>query len=117
MTQAKCFSAQDSPIQPPCGNAGAIEFKQLFEFKSGCFADSDELLRSIAAAMAQDFVEGAKKFGAVRNEDDGAAAVLEDVPNTAQGFAIVGKMLDDIEANHGIEGLSGGKEFTDMPST
>ena len=103
MAEAEGGSAQNLAVEPPGDNAGAIEFQQLFGLKASGMADLKELVLGIAAAMPQYFVQRAEKFGAIGDQDDGAAAFFQRIPDVAQGLVVVGEMLDDIETDYGIE--------------
>ena len=68
-----------------------------------------ELLFRVAAAMPEHFVERAEKSRATGNQHDGHAAFFEEIMDVAQSAEIVGKMLQDIEEDYGIEWRLGGE--------
>ena len=53
--------------------------------------------------MPQDLVQGAVQFGTARDQNDGAAIFLEHVVNVSQGPEVIRQMLNDVQANYGVE--------------
>src|SRR5438309_1240767 len=99
----RCTSPE--PGDPPSRHAGQVEVLEMTEAEPSRLELLRQLRGDVPAEVSQRFVEGAVQRSQRRHQEDEPSAGLEQVVHRTQRRAVVLDVLQDVQADDGIEPL------------
>src|SRR5207244_847400 len=98
-------AAQHATGDPPSRHAGQVEVLEMTEAEPSRLELLRQLSGDVPAEVSQRFVEGAVQRSQRRHQEDEPSAGLEQVVHRTQRRAVVLDVLQDVQADDGIEPL------------
>ena len=100
------FSAlEDFGVGPPAEEADGVHVSEFCGVEAGFVCGFSEASASVAAVVAEEFVDGAVEGHESRDDEDGFAAFREDRGEGFESAEVVFDVFEDVETNDAVGGF------------